>query len=184
MREHLRTEPALRPRHARLPLTLTAKRTAALLIALCGLLVSLANIAVPLLMAAGAKQPAVLLWKILGPLCHQKFERSLIVLGWQMGLCARCSAIFSFAFLTALLLGLRPRLLDRRAVAYGLAVALIAPMLVEVTISLVFRTDSAVTGRMVTGALYGSGAVILATQLAGDAWAAIRKIARIFTIFL
>jgi uncharacterized membrane protein len=156
-------------------LTLTVKRTAAVLIAFCCLLISLANIAVPLLMAAGAKQPAVILWTILGPLCHQKFERSLVVLNWQMGLCTRCSAIFFFAFLAAALLGLRPRLLDRRGIAYGLALALMAPMLVEVALTFVFNHDFSSIVRIMTGAPYGCGAAVLVTQLSGDAWTAANK---------
>lgn len=143
-------------------------RTVALLAALFSLAASAANVAVPALMQAGRGEAGILLWTVLSPLCHQKSERSLFLFGWQMGICARCTAMFLAAVVPGLVLAVRPGLALRRIVLYPVSVGLMAPMMAEILFTLVFQTDFDIKVRMVTGALYGAGAALFAIALAHD----------------
>jgi uncharacterized membrane protein len=119
-------------------------------------------------MRAGQSEAGVFLWTVLSPLCHQKSERSLFLFGWQMGMCARCTAMFMASAVPGLVLFVRPRLTLRRMAVYPAALALMAPMITEILFTLVFRTDFGVIVRMVTGALYGAGAALFTIVLAHD----------------
>lgn len=144
-------------------------RTLAVITAVSSLLILLAAFLVPLLMRLGHDGTGLVLWKMLGPLCHQKHDRSLFILGWQMGLCARCTALFFLTFGSGLMIGLRPGLLLRRRPMYALSAAAMLPMLAEVGIALALDTDYPVYIRMITGALYGGGSTVFTLMLVHDA---------------
>ncbi len=143
-------------------------RTVAILAALFSLAASAANVAVPALMQAGRSEAGIFLWTVLSPLCHQKGERSLFLLGWQMGMCARCTTMFLAAVVPGLVLAVRPGLALRRLVLYPASVGLMAPMMAEILFALVFQTDFDIKVRMITGALYGAGAALFTIVLAQD----------------
>lgn len=155
--------------------TMSLSRIMALAVAISCFLICAAGFAVPFLMHAGREEVSLLLWNSLAPLCHQNQDRSLYIFGWQMGLCARCTAIFLFASVAALLRIIKPNLgLGRRAL-YLLALGCMAPMLVEVIFTLVFQIDFDIKIRILTGSLHGGGAAILVIQLAGDVWSYFKK---------
>jgi uncharacterized membrane protein len=147
---------------------LKTARTVALFAALFSLAASAANFAVPALMQAGRSETGIFLWTILAPLCHQKSERSLFLFGWQMGMCARCTAMFMAALVPGLVLFIRPGLVLRRIVIYPAALGLMAPMMAEILFSIVFQSDFDIKVRMITGALYGAGAALFMIVLAQD----------------
>jgi uncharacterized membrane protein len=152
-------------------LTVTPKlvRALAVITAVSSLLILLAAFLVPLLMRLGHGGAGLVLWKALGPLCHQKHDRSLYILGWQMGLCARCTALFLFTLAAGLMISIRPQLLLRRRPMYALSAAAMLPMLAEVGIALALDTDFDVHIRMITGALYGGGSTVFTLMLIHDA---------------
>jgi uncharacterized membrane protein len=147
---------------------LKTARTVALLAALFSLVASAANFAVPALMRAGQSEAGIFLWTVLSPLCHQKSERSLFMLGWQMGMCARCTTMFLASMVPGLVLFVRPELVMKRIALYPAALGLMAPMIIEILFTLVFQTDFDVKVRMVMGALYGAGAALFTIVLAHD----------------
>jgi uncharacterized membrane protein len=144
-------------------------RAIAAITAVSSLLILMAAFLVPLLMHLGYGGAGLVLWKALGPLCHQKHERSLYILGWQMGLCARCTALFLLTLAAGLMISLRPRLLLRRRPMYALSAAAMLPMLAEVGIALALDTDYPVYMRMITGAMYGGGSTVFTLMLVHDA---------------
>jgi len=147
---------------------LKTARTVAFFAVLFSLAAGAASFAVPALMRAGRSEAGISLWTILAPLCHQKSERSLFMLGWQMGMCARCTAMFMASMVPGLVLFIRPGLVLRRIVLYPAALGLMAPMMAEILLGLAFQTDFDIKVRMATGALYGAGAVVFTIVLAHD----------------
>ncbi len=128
-------------------------------------------------MALGLDKASTILWDILSPLCHQHFDRSLTLLGWQMGLCARCSAIFIFSFLAGAVIALKPGLADRKLPAYMFAFAGFIVLIAEKSLTLALQIDFHTSIRMLVGALYGAGVAVLFVRVAGDlvAWLTKRR---------
>ena len=144
------------------------ERIAALVVAVFSLLVCVADFAVPLVMALGLDKASIFLWDVLSSLCHQHFDRSLTLLGRQMGLCARCSAIFLFSFLAGAVISLKPGLVDRKLPAYMFALAGFIILVAEKSLAFAFQIDFHAAIRMPIGALYGAGVAVLFVRIAGD----------------
>jgi len=119
-------------------------------------------------MYSGRSDASIFLWKALGPLCHQKYDRSLFILGWQMGLCARCSSMFLLSMLAGIFLTVKPDLVIKRRTMYLIALALMVPMLFEIILTLAFQIDFKVNIRIFTGGLHGAGAAVIFIQLVHD----------------
>ncbi|MFH1437771.1 MAG: DUF2085 domain-containing protein [Pseudomonadota bacterium] len=144
------------------------ERIAALVVAVFSLLVCIADFVVPLFMALGLEGASSFFRDVLSLLCHQHFDRSLTLLGWQMGLCSRCSAIFLSSFLAGAVVALKPGLVDRKLPAYMFALAGFIVLVAEKSLTFALQIDFHTALRMLVGALYGAGVAVLFVRVAGD----------------
>ena len=130
-------------------------------------------VAAPVLMAEGYGGVARVMYALHRPFCHQRADRSFFVLGEKMACCQRCATIYGGCLLFGLAFaGLRGRLhpLSWRGL---LLVAL--PMIIDGMTQATGLRESTWELRMITGALFATGAAWLALPHLETGFADIRR---------
>jgi len=96
-----------------------------------------------------------LVYSVFRPICHQIDERSLMLFGEPLAVCARCSGIY-FAFLLGTLLYPAVRRIDNPVMPprWLLLVALL-PMLADVIPGMIGIHDVSILTRVITGGIFG-----------------------------
>jgi uncharacterized membrane protein len=114
-------------------------------------------VAAPLLAHVGGAAAAwgTHLYTFFHPICHQLDGRSLHLFGEPLGVCSRCSAIYA-GFLIGLCIYpfFRP-VSTPHAPSRGMLVAALAPMILDVFLSLTGMHDATIGTRILTGAAFG-----------------------------
>jgi uncharacterized membrane protein len=115
-------------------------------------------VAAPMLTQAGGTAAAwgAHLYTFFHPICHQLDARSLHLFGEPLGVCSRCSAIYT-AFLAGLLVYPFFRPVGKpHPPSRAMLGAALAPMLVDVALGFTGLHDATMVTRIVTGAVFGS----------------------------
>jgi uncharacterized membrane protein len=96
-----------------------------------------------------------LMYSVFRPICHQIDERSLMLFGEPLAVCARCSGIY-FAFLLGTLLYPAVRRIDNPVMPprWLLLVALL-PMLADVIPGMIGIHEVSILTRVITGGIFG-----------------------------
>ena len=109
----------------------------------------------PWLMRSGHPVTAAVVYAIFEPLCHQQRERSFVIDGWSLAVCARCTGIYS-GFLLGLLLYPLLRRIDQESTPHRLwLIVSLALMAVEALGGWADVFPSSFLTRTATGALTG-----------------------------
>ena len=95
--------------------------------------------------------------------CHQRPERSFFVCGYQFPICARCTGVL-IGYLCSLLL-----LLVGCLIHPLICLLLLAPLIVDGGIQLLFNILSNNTRRVITGIVFGIGFIQLAANVVNTA---------------
>lgn len=95
-------------------------------------------------------------------ICHQRPERSFYLLGWKLGVCARCASIyFSFSVTAAFVLcadvtaTLRNFLNGAAKHSRAMLIGGVAPMLVDVLLNDLGIRESTLVTRSISGCMFG-----------------------------
>ena len=111
----------------------------------------------PYLASRGHDDMAGRLYDAYRPFCHQMAERSLMVFGEKMAVCARCFGIYAgalagtFVFIVAAAVGK-----GRGTVSIPAVLVALAPLAVDGVSQLLGLRESGTTLRLATGLLFGS----------------------------
>lgn len=120
-------------------------------------LVCVAVVAAPLLAASAQPAAAALIYMLLAPLCHQARERSFLLLGFPLAVCARCTGIYLGVWLEALSALMGKALLPSRR----WTIVALGPLVADVATELAGLRPPLAWLRFLTGFLAG---------VAGGAW--------------
>jgi len=113
----------------------------------------------PVLMAAGWRIPAQVIYFVYSFLCHQMPERSFFILGYQMAFCQRCTAIYSSTLIGGMLFPLVRRWI--RPLPWLLYLMLNIPLAVDGSLQLFGLWESTPFRRVLSGSLFGLSSVWL-----------------------
>jgi len=110
----------------------------------------------PLFMHLGFKTAARINYISYNPFCHQLESRSLHLLGYKLGVCARCTGVYLGFLLGAVGYPLFRRLDSQKMPSKWFLIAGILPLALDGTTQLVGLRESTNMLRLVTGLLFGS----------------------------
>lgn len=120
----------------------------------------LLSLLAPFLLYAGWKIPAQIIYNLLHFLCHQKEERCFIFMGYKMGLCSRCFALFVSFFVVGVFYSFIRNIYEVRTYKsitfYALAVFML-PLVIDGITQLFGFRESTQGIRVLTGILAGVG---------------------------
>jgi uncharacterized membrane protein len=109
----------------------------------------------PYLQAAGNDSLAGLLYFFFKPTCHQLPERSFLVFGYPMAVCARCFGVYAGFLAAALLYPLILPVDNRKTPSKWLLLLAVAPMGFDGGVQLLTAYESNNLLRLITGAVCG-----------------------------
>ncbi len=109
----------------------------------------------PYLESVGSHDLAGLLYFFFKPTCHQMAERSFIIFGYPMAVCARCFGIYAGFLAAALLYPFILPVDNRKIPSKWLLLLAVAPMGLDGGIQLLTSYESNNILRLITGAVCG-----------------------------
>lgn len=128
-----------------------------------------AIIAAPLLHDGPFDSVSVFLYRFFQPICNQLDSHSFHINGAKTAVCIRCSSIY-FSFLAGLLFYPLVRSLTNRSTpGRGWLFAAVAPMVIDVGLSICRIHESTSLSRMLTGSFFGIIAVFIIVPTLVDA---------------
>ncbi|MFH1054524.1 MAG: DUF2085 domain-containing protein [Candidatus Altiarchaeota archaeon] len=92
-------------------------------------------------------------YRIFAGFCHQKAERSFLIFGYKMGVCARCFGIYAGMLIGALLYPLRG--CQSRMPNHWIILAALVPLTLDGGSQLLGLRESTNTLRFATGLIFG-----------------------------
>lgn len=123
-----------------------------------------ALVVLPAVLSAVGSESASVTYHLFSRICHQNADRSIHVMGYPLGVCARCSMIYTGFFLGVVIVGLRG-IRELRHFRTWFVVVLI-PMLLDVALDLTGVSASTMVTRVLTGLMFGVGCGLLLAPLA------------------
>jgi len=131
------------------------RRTVYILAILIAVLWSFGVIAAPFLESLGLDEISDNLYRAYGGVCHQRSERSLIIFGEKMAVCARCFGIYLGLLIGALLMPLYNKIEEPRTLDFRWALLSLVPLAIDGVTQLAGLRESTNELRLVTGFLFG-----------------------------
>lgn len=113
----------------------------------------------PLLLDAGHAAAARAVYKGFAAVCHQIPERSFVMFGHPLAVCARCAGLYAGFAAGLLLYPLARPLASRHAPARGWLFAAASPLALDFSLGFFGVWDNTQLSRSLTGALLGAAAV-------------------------
>lgn len=128
-------------------------------------------IAAPLL---GTRFPEIasVLYALFSQICHQMDSRSFHLAGHKLGVCFRCTAIYSSFFLTILFIPFFKKVSSR--VVSSILLFSLLPMVVDVAADTLGLHTSSTVSRLLTGSIAGAGLAVTLLPLLLEALNTIR----------
>ncbi len=111
----------------------------------------------PLLLSAGNGALGLPIFEFLGYICHQIPERSLHIMGHQLGVCSRCFGVYAGLFVGVLVYPLWRRIDDVEPLPRFWLFASLVPLAVDWSLGMFGVWENTHLSRLLTGMVLGAG---------------------------